>query len=260
MSHIPKISIITPSFNQGAYLERTIRSVLQQNYPDLEYVIIDGGSTDNSVEVIKKYESKIHYWVSEKDSGQSEAINKGFKLVTGDIIAWINSDDWYEEDVFHEIVRNYKKNPNGIWVGDCTRHYMTTKKTRLLKPVIPTFTSLLRYWRKSFCPAQPSIFFPRQALNAAGLLDESLRYAMDLDLWLKMSKNFRFYYVNKNLSNYLIHKDSKSGSGNGFKKFRPEWKSVCFKHLRSATAKEKAFFYADYYYHLIFKPDLLREN
>jgi len=256
----PKISIVTPSYNQGQYLERTILSVLNQNYPNLEYIIIDGGSTDNSLDVIKKYESKISHWVSEKDNGQSDAINKGFRLITGDIVAWLNSDDWYEDGVFDEIVKNYRTNPLAIWVGDCTRHYVARNKIRLLRPVIPTFESLLRYWRKSFCPAQPSIFFPREALNAAGLLDESLHYAMDLDLWIKMSRRFRFYYVNKNLSHYLIHQDSKSGSGNGFKKFRPEWRSVCFKHLKSASAKDKAFFYADYYYHRIFKPHLLKEN
>lgn len=260
MSILPKISIITPSYNQGQYLERTILSVLNQNYPNLEYIIIDGGSTDNSVEVIKKYESRISYWVSEKDGGQSEAINKGFKLVTGDIVAWINSDDWYEENVFHEIARHYKMNPKGIWVGNCTRHYVTRNKTWLLKPVIPTFTSLLRYWRNSFCPAQPSIFFPREALNAAGRLDESLHYAMDLDLWLKMSRQFRFFYVNKNLSHYLIHEDSKSGSGSGFKKFRSEWRLVCFRHLKLASATEKAFFYVDYFYHRMFKPHLLKEH
>lgn len=257
MTTIPKISIITPSYNQGKYLERTIRSVLEQNYPNLEYIIIDGGSTDTSVEIIKKYESKISYWVSEKDQGQSHAINKGFEKITGDIVAWINSDDWYEAGVFDEIVKNYKINPLGIWIGDCTRHYEKKNKVWLLKPKIPTFQSLLRFWRKSFCPAQPSIFFPNAALKAAGLLDESLHYAMDLDLWIKMSRNFKFYYVGKNLSNYLIHDDSKSGSGDGFKKFRAEWKSVCFKHLKSASFKEKILVYLDYYYHWLLRPSRL---
>jgi glycosyltransferase involved in cell wall biosynthesis len=257
MSTHPKISIITPSYNQGKYLERTILSVIQQNYPNLEYIIIDGGSTDNSVEIIKKYESKISYWVSEKDRGQSHAINKGLERITGDIVGWINSDDWYSEGVFDEIVKNYFKDPSGIWVGNCTRHYENKDTTTILKPNAPTFQSLLRYWRKNFCPPQPSIFFPNACLKATGLLDEGLNFAMDLDLWLRMAKDYKFYYVNKNLSNYLIHDTSKSGSGIGFKKFRKEWKLVCDKHLKNASLVEKGLFYIDYYYHRLTKPSRL---
>lgn len=254
MNTFPKISIVTPSYNQGKYLERTILSVVQQNYPNLEYIIIDGGSTDNSVEIIKKYESKLSYWVSEKDRGQAHALNKGFQKITGDIVAWINSDDWYEEGVFEEIVKNFKMNPTGIWLGDCTKRFENGKKDRVLKPAVPTFQSLTRYWRKNFCPPQPSIFFPHSCLKTTGFLDESLNYAMDLDLWIRMACHFNFYHVNRNLSNYLVHDVSKSGSVNAFKNFRKEWKLVCFRHLSKASFKEKILCYLDYYYHRLRTP------
>ena len=106
----PKITVVTPSFNQAQFLERTILSVLTQNYPNLEYIIIDGGSTDGSVEIIKKYESKLTYWVSEPHRGQSHAINKGWQRATGEIVAWLNSDDTYEPDAIRRVVEFLQKN------------------------------------------------------------------------------------------------------------------------------------------------------
>ena len=108
---LPKISIITPSFNQGPFLEETILSVLQQGYPNLEYIIIDGGSTDESVGIIKRYQDRLHYWVSEKDSGQSEALNKGLRRATGDIIGWLCSDDLYLPGTFEKVVRIFEQHP-----------------------------------------------------------------------------------------------------------------------------------------------------
>ncbi|WP_276373579.1 glycosyltransferase family 2 protein [Chryseolinea sp. H1M3-3] len=259
MKTFPKISIITPSFNQGKYLERTILSVVDQNYPNLEYIIIDGGSTDNSVEIIKKYEGRISYWISEKDRGQSHAINKGFQKATGDIVAWINSDDWYEAGVFEEVCRNYAHDSRGIWIGDCIVQYEGRSKSRILRPKKVTFNSMLRYWKSNFCPPQPSIFFSYNCLKKVGFLDEQLHYAMDLDLWLKMARHFNFYYVPKIFSNYLIHNESKSGAGKGFKKFRKEWRMVCFRHLKMTSFSERMFFYWDYYYHHLFKPSSLTE-
>jgi glycosyltransferase involved in cell wall biosynthesis len=107
MTNNPKITIITPSFNQGKYIERTIQSVLSQDYPNLEYIIIDGGSTDQTVDIIKKYERHLKYWVSEKDNGQSHAINKGLKYATGDIINWLNSDDYLEPQALNVIAESF---------------------------------------------------------------------------------------------------------------------------------------------------------
>lgn len=254
---LPKLSIITPNFNQGSFLEKAILSVLNQNYTNLEYIIIDGGSTDQSVEIIKKYQNRLSYWLSEKDRGQSDAINKGLSKVTGDIVAWIGSDDWYEDNVFHQVAQEFLRHNNKIIIGNCQRHYITSGKTRLLIPGTPTFRTMTRYWRKQFCPPQPSIFFSREALEYSGPLNESLMYGMDLDLWLRMVRRYDFHYIDKLLSHYLIHDSSKSGSGTGFKKFRKEWKKVCFNHIKTASLPEKVSFYADYYYHAIRWPELI---
>ena len=223
----PKISIITPSYNQGDFIEKTIQSVLNQNYPNLEYIIIDGGSKDNSVDIIKKYEKNLTYWVSEKDNGQSEALNKGFKKASGEIIAWINSDDWYEGNVF-EIVANYFRNSGAsIIAGNCKMIYEgAAEKNFIDKPGKITSIRMLQYWKPFFCPPQPSIFFKNEALEKAGYINETLSYGMDLDLWLRLSKKYKFKYVDILFANYLIHDASKSGSSNGFEKFVPEWKSV----------------------------------
>lgn len=251
MNDVPKITIITPSFNQGQYLTRSISSVISQGYPNLEYFVIDGGSSDASVDVIRQHEDHIDYWVSEEDSGQSAAINKGLMRATGELIGWIASDDWYEPGCFERVVSYYKQHPNAIVLGDCMRHYEPAGRQRLLRPTNTSFSTLLRYWKSGFCPPQPSIFFPSAVLKKVGLLNENLNYAMDLDLWLRMSRITEFVYIPNVLSHYLIHSESKSGSGDGFLKFRKEWKSVCFAHLRDAPIVEKVKFFLEYYYYRI---------
>lgn len=241
-----KISIITPSYNQGQFIEKTILSVINQPHDDIEYIIIDGGSTDNTVEVIKKYEDKIAYWCSEKDSGQSDALNKGFAKATGDVVAWINSDDYYEEGVFNDVLELFKNPAVNIVNGDCTLFYTDgspdwTDRSRKIDT-----RRMLRYWRTKFCPPQPSIFFRKSVLDSVGKVDESLNFSMDLDLWLRMSLKYEFTYLNKVLSYYLIHGSSKSGSEGGFSKFMPEWKQVCLKYFWKAPFITKMKFCLDY--------------
>ncbi len=241
----PKISIVTPSFNQGQYIEKTICSVLDQQYPNLEYIIIDGGSTDQTVEIIKKYEDRLTYWVSERDKGQTDALNKGFSKATGDIYAWINSDDWYEKGVFQQVAQSFRDPSVKLVIGDCMLHNESNVAAdRLVKPAVTTFESMLRYWKDDFLPPQPSIFVAGDLMRKVLPLDENLKYAMDMDLWLRLTKDHAFSYTGKLFSYYLIHNESKTGGG--FNHFMPEWKMLSRRHLKRASSIEKIRFYLAY--------------
>lgn len=238
----PKISIITPSFNQGRFIEQTIRSVLLQNYPNLEYIIIDGGSTDETLDVISKYSPWITHWTSEKDNGQADALNKGFRMATGDIFAWINSDDYYERDALFTVARRFKQKPFDFFCGTSK---MIAEDGHLIQELYTEkidSRTLLNYWKPHFCPPQPSLFFQKNVFIELGELNVDLRYAMDYDFWLRGSSKFRFETQRVNLSYYRIHNDSKTGSGIGFRKFIPEWRTVIKKHLRSQTVSNRLIF------------------
>lgn len=210
---IPKISIITPSYNQGEFIEETILSVIGQNYPNLEYIIIDGGSTDRTVEVIKKYEKYLTYWVSEKDKGQSHAINKGFDRATGDILGWLNSDDLYLPGTFSSISELMKENTMGIFFGNCIRFNETENG------VISSGSNVCG-WQKyndlSFSDyiIQPSTFWSRKTLQTIGPLREDLHFGFDWEWFLRAQQlNVPFISTNKCFSMYRFHQSHKSGTG-----------------------------------------------
>lgn len=206
----PRISIVTPSYNQGQFLEETIRSVLLQGYPNLEYIIIDGGSTDESLDIIKQYEPWLAYWVSEPDRGQSHAINKGFRRASGDIIAYLNSDDLYLPGAIRQAVQFLSQNEEGdIVYGDCR---VVDKESQTIffgrSRDFDLFVELCRNF-----VYQPTVFMRRKLLDLVGYLDEELNYAMDVDYWLRAAMKVKFSYLPVELAAFRITEFSKTGKG-----------------------------------------------
>ena len=183
MDTLPKISIVTPSFNQGKYIEQTILSVLEQNYPNLEYIIIDGGSTDDTVEIIKKYEQHLAYWISEPDKGQTDAINKGFAKCTGEIFNWINSDDYYEPGVFYKLAQLFANNPSFNVICGREWGFKDDHSTdKILHPGSVIGKDVFETIRIGIID-QPCTFFKRDKMQHAFPLDVSLKYVMDRQMW-----------------------------------------------------------------------------
>jgi len=176
----PRVTIVTASYNQAQFIEETIRSVLLQGYPDLEYIIIDGGSTDGSVDIIRKYEPWLTYWVSEPDRGQSHAINKGFERATGEIIAWLNSDDVYLQDALEQAAVAFENNETWMVYGDF--ELLDAKGIKGEQSRSFQFESFLEH--RFIC--QPASFQKREVLSKAGFLQEKLYYVMDMDWWLRI--------------------------------------------------------------------------
>ena len=219
----PKISVITPCFNSGTYLEETIRSVLMQGYPNLEYIIVDGGSKDNSVEIIKKYEHSIACWVSEADQGQSQAINKGFGSATGDIIAWLNADDIYLPGAFFHVANTFLRY-KAEWIVGIT--LITDENLNISDRFVPHVNT--GSWRKKdYKPMkwldfvmthrsgtalpQPSSFWSKKAISASGGIDESLHYAMDHDLYGRMARSgYRPRLIPPSMACFRTHKEQKT--------------------------------------------------
>lgn len=207
----PKISIVTPSYNQAKFLERTILSVLNQNYPNLEYIIIDGGSTDGSVEIIKKYEKYLAYWVSEKDKGQVDAINKGFRMATGELVAWQNSDDMYLPEAFEIISKIYEANPNyDVFYGHIMFLDANDNILDILK-VLP-FSFFCNLYEGIQVHNQAT-FFKKIVFSIAGFLNSGYKFAFDYEFMCRLGYHkFRFYRINKFIGSFRLHSFSKTST------------------------------------------------
>lgn len=214
MSNFPKISVITPSFNQGQFLEQTILSVLGQNYPNLEYIIIDGGSTDNSKEIIKKYQDKLAYSVSELDNGQSHAINKGFERATGDILCWLNSDDMFMPDILGFVSEQLKLDTAHILTGNCI-HYSESEIDGVKSQGCNTihYFEIFSLLNADFI-TQPATFWTRRVWDRVGKLNENFHFVFDWEWFLRASNSgVIFTPVNRTFALYREHIGQKTGTG-----------------------------------------------
>lgn len=205
---MPRISVITPSYNQARYLERTICSVLDQNYPNLEYIIIDGGSTDGSVEIIKKYEKYLKYWISEPDHGQSHAINKGLSHSTGEWVCWQNSDDIFYPQAFHTIAKIVKRNTKAILVvGNMMLIDEYDREIRDVCYVRPTYRSILA---EGMVLTNQAAFWKRDVHKVIGYFDETLNYGFDYEWFLRLLNYGKAIHINRIFGALRMHNESKT--------------------------------------------------
>ncbi len=241
----PKVTIVTPSYNQATYLENTILSVLNQDYSNTEYIIIDGGSIDGSADIIKKYQDRLAYWVSEPDNGQSHAINKGFERATGQIFNWLNSDDLLMPSAVRIAVHYLTKNPDiGMVYGD--RIFIDAKGNFLRLAERPPFNPKLMLYNLKI--PQETVFFRRQHWIEVNGVDEALHYCMDYDLWIKFNKITKIYHIPFVLGAYRSHESAKSITGyNQGELGQKELDDVMFRHFSKKCGKMMSKLYKKYY-------------
>lgn len=206
-----RISVITPSYNQAQFIEGTIQSVLSQEYSNLEYIIIDGGSKDGSQSIIEKYQAQLYHWVSKPDRGQAAAINEGFKLSTGEILAWLNSDDQYLPGTLDKVNDFFQAHPEIDCVYGDLQFIDHTGRSLYVRRVVPYDLGTAIFSETPF--GQPSSFWRRSVIERIGLLDESLKYWMDYEYFVRMGiGNIRFGMIREPLAAFRIHHDSKSST------------------------------------------------
>lgn len=221
----PSITIVTPSFNQARFLEETLKSVHSQGYPALEHIVIDGGSTDGSVEIIKQYAARLAYWCSESDRGQCHAINKGLARATGEIVGWLNSDDTFEPGALETIARHFAEHPEwgcitgGAFAIDAAGRYLdhnshvpldeprSPRSIRLCPK--PRGSECFSFWTRDWFP-QPATFWRRSVWEATGPLQEDLHYSMDYELWRRIARVTEIHSVPDVLANCRYHSDCKT--------------------------------------------------
>jgi glycosyltransferase involved in cell wall biosynthesis len=231
-----KISVVTPNYNGVQFIEEAMRSVLLQGYPELEYIIIDGGSSDGSVEIIKNYEPWLHYWVSEPDSGQAQAINKGLARCTGEIVAFLNSDDMYLPGAFDLVADLFASSPDVMWVcGACD---VTNQSTGYRQRWEPRLSSRVSEFILGSPAAQPATFLNATVIRRLGLLDEEMHYSFDHEYWVRMADaEFRPTLTDAALAMFRLHPLSKTCNADA--QFIPEDIEIARRYLGKLQPGER---------------------
>lgn len=231
MTSNPLISIVTPSYNQGEFIEATICSVLNQTYKNIQYIIVDGGSDDTSIEIVNKYKRQIDIVINEKDEGQSDAINKGFKLAKGELIGWLNSDDILYPKCVEKIVELYLNNPGGS-IYYCAMFDEIDKYNNVIKAVHVPISNRNYLQHRNYSVVQPGSFYNRDFVEKIGYIDKTIHYCMDLDLWLRLLELGNIHSLNEiSYSGFRIWGGTKTS--NGGQKFLKDIRNV----LRKNNAK-----------------------
>ena len=223
--NLPLVSIVTPSYNQAQFIRQTLESILRQGYPCIECIVVDGGSTDGTLKILKSYGKRVR-WVSGKDSGQSNAINKGFRMAKGEIIGWLNSDDTYEPGAVKAAVDYLQAHPEvGMVYSDCNIILEDGRRNGLIRAPEFDMEKQLNY---ANIPPQPTVFFRKEVFRKVGYLDESLHYVMDYDYWIRIGRKFKIKKIPGVLANFRVWGTSKTvGSQH---RFWDELRSVSLKH------------------------------
>ena len=208
-----KITVIVPSFNQGRFLEEMIRSTVTQTWEgsdsSLELIIIDGGSTDETLDVIGRYASSIAYWISERDGGQADAINKGLRKATGDVVTWFGADDVYVDGIFAALEAAWRSRPSAIYAAPVANFYSRGRQT-LIRPHGLSLQNVVQYWRRRSLWHDPGLFWSRAVIDAVGELDTSLHYAFDYDYLARALQQFTVEYVDHLAAGFRLHRRSKT--------------------------------------------------
>lgn len=244
LDNFPKISVVTPSYNQGKYIEACLSSVLEQNYPNLEYIVIDGGSTDNSLDIIQRYASRLDYWISEPDEGQSDAINRGFHHATGDLVAWLNTDDFYLPGALHRVAEAYRQRPDApFYFGDGWRvDEIGRPKTAFFPDGQLIFNRQALIYGLNYI-LQPATFMNRSLVEQLGGLDIHYHYGMDTDLWIRLSALGQPVPVPEKLAASREYETTKTATGS-FKRLE-ELRQIAEKYAGAPVTPGYLCYYLD---------------
>lgn len=236
----PRITVVTPCYNAGRFLEACIRSVLDEHYDDLEYIVIDGGSADGSVEIIKAYEPRLAYWHSRPDRGQAHAVNIGLARATGDVVGYLNADDRYRPSTLHTVAAIFRERSDVTVVfGDAEFTDEADRATARYVGLEQPFGRKIQYWRGWPVP-QPTVFLRRRVLEAHGGLDESFHYALDYDWFLRISRTERFHHAGAVLAEYRLRGDSKTGD---WRQTRARFHAECARAVRKHVGPGSALYW-----------------